>query len=302
MYGLYLEADIQYADHSDGHLDAIALPNGTILDIEDADDADEDVKKRGRGWFKKHGYESGNTEIALTGRVEGGKLKLKKLPQDKGKADKEGNGNGNGLAKGKNKRSLEEDRRRLVTGQKTVLALRVVAPDSSTTSSEATISDEIFGTSGDIINLSTQYDACSYGKLTFEPFTGTTSTGEQITNGVATVDITPQIVNGVDDAIVRNAVTDAGNIKFGNMQNQFDYVMQCLPSGTSGSWIAYAYINSWLSVYNDNWCNYPSGQMHEIGHNLGLAHSGEGATYDDQSGMMGYSVSSALSTCNAFLY
>lgn len=49
---MYLEADIQYADHSDGHLDAIALPDGTILDIEDADDADEDVKKRGRGWFK----------------------------------------------------------------------------------------------------------------------------------------------------------------------------------------------------------------------------------------------------------
>jgi len=33
--------------------------------------------------------------------------------------------------------------------------------------------------------------------------------------------------------------------------------------------------------------------MHEIGHNLGLAHSGEGtSTYDDKSGMMGYSYSS----------
>lgn len=37
--------------------------------------------------------------------------------------------------------------------------------------------------------------------------------------------------------------------------------------------------------------NYPSGQMHEIGHNLGFAHSGESQTYDDQSGMMGYSYS-----------
>lgn len=32
--------------------------------------------------------------------------------------------------------------------------------------------------------------------------------------------------------------------------------------------------------------------MIEIGHNLGLAHSGESATYDDQSGMMGYSYNS----------
>merc|ERR1712039_442986 len=31
--------------------------------------------------------------------------------------------------------------------------------------------------------------------------------------------------------------------------------------------------------------------MHEVGHNLGLAHSGETATYDDQSCMMGYSYS-----------
>lgn len=56
--------------------------------------------------------------------------------------------------------------------------------------------------------------------------------------------------------------------------------------------IAYAYINSYLSVYNDQWCNSPSGQLHELGHNLNLAHSGEGTNaYGDQSGMMGYSYS-----------
>ena len=32
--------------------------------------------------------------------------------------------------------------------------------------------------------------------------------------------------------------------------------------------------------------------MHEIGHNLGLAHANEAGTYNDQSGMMGYSYSS----------
>ena len=44
-----------------------------------------------------------------------------------------------------------------------------------------------------------------------------------------------------------------------------DYVILCLPPGTLGGWIAYAYINSWLSVYNDNWCRYPSAQLHEVG-------------------------------------
>lgn len=51
--------------------------------------------------------------------------------------------------------------------------------------------------------------------------------------------------------------------------------------------IAYAYINSWLSVYNDEWCRSVSGQLHEVGHNLNLDHSQEGNDeYGDQSGMM----------------
>merc|ERR1719221_2027179 len=68
-----------------------------------------------------------------------------------------------------------------------------------------------------------------------------------------------------------------------------------LPSGTNSggsSWIAYAYVNHWLSVYNDQWGSYVSAQVHEIGHNLGLAHSGENdLAYDDKSGFMGYSYS-----------
>lgn len=51
-------------------------------------------------------------------------------------------------------------------------------------------------------------------------------------------------------------------------------------------------MNHYLSVYNDDWCNYPSGQVHEIGHNLDLEHAGEGSEeYGDQTGMMGYSYS-----------
>jgi hypothetical protein len=38
------------------------------------------------------------------------------------------------------------------------------------------------------------------------------------------------------------------------------------------------------------WCEYPNTQLHEIGHNLGLNHSGEmGYKYDDGTCLMGYS-------------
>jgi hypothetical protein len=54
--------------------------------------------------------------------------------------------------------------------------------------------------------------------------------------------------------------------------------------------VAYGYINSWLTVYNDVWCEYLSAQMHELGHNLDLGHSNEGegddGEYEDQSCMM----------------
>ena len=47
--------------------------------------------------------------------------------------------------------------------------------------------------------------------------------------------------------------------------------------------IAYAYYNSYLSVYRNDWCNYHSVQLHEIGHNLNFRHSGEGNDkYDDR--------------------
>ncbi len=67
--------------------------------------------------------------------------------------------------------------------------------------------------------------------------------------------------------------------------------LDCLPNNTFGG-IAYAYMNSWQSVYKDSWCNYVSAQLHEVGHNLNFGHASEGSQeYGDQSGMMGFSYS-----------
>jgi hypothetical protein len=147
------------------------------------------------------------------------------------------------------------------TGTKAMLAIRVIAADATTSASLVTIGDNWFGTSGDTVNLKSQYSACSYGALECNPASKTTSTGVAVTNGVYEVSIT-NTVSGADRFVVENAVVAAGNADLGNMRDQFDHVMLCLPPGTSGDWIGYAYINHYLSVYNDEWCNYVSIQMH----------------------------------------
>ncbi|KAI2498223.1 Gametolysin peptidase M11 [Fragilaria crotonensis] len=176
------------------------------------------------------------------------------------------------------------------TAIKTVLVIRIIARDAQTTATEAQLADDIFGTNGDVWNLKTGFDQCSYGQLTFEPLTTHPKVGP---DGIYTVSIPNTSVRGVGDSKVVNAALAQVTTDLGVSPNLLaNHVMFCLPPGTSGSWIAYAIINGWRSVYNDKWCQYPSGQMHELGHNLNLAHSSEGSSaYGDQSGLMGYSYS-----------
>jgi len=168
-----------------------------------------------------------------------------------------------------------------ISGTRTVLVVRVIAPDASTTQSKATLSDEIFGTSGDVFNLKAGYKQCSANQLFFEPTSDARVTdlvNRPSERGVYEVTISTA-VTGVADGTIRDAVTNALAAQLGSLwSTAFTHTMLCLPPGTSGGWIAYAYVNWYLSVYNNVWCSYPSGNMHEIGHNLGLAHSNEGTT------------------------
>ncbi len=137
-------------------------------------------------------------------------------------------------------------RRKLaVIGNKTFLAIRVIANDASTTSSSSEISDAWYGTNGDRVNFKSQYEACSFNQFKVEPFNS-----GNVTDGVLTVTIARNVV-GVSDSIVRNAVATEATNNLGDLESKFDHVMLCLPPGTSGGWIAYAYVNHWLSVYND---------------------------------------------------
>lgn len=121
-------------------------------------------------------------------------------------------------------------RRRLArtSGDKSVLAVRVIASDSSTSGGTSTLRNKIFGTNGDSVNMVSQYRACSNNKLRFRP----SSTG----NGVVTVRISRN-ARGVSTETVEDAVVAQLEGQYGNLASRFDHVMLCLPAGTGGSWV-----------------------------------------------------------------
>ncbi|KAL3796919.1 hypothetical protein ACHAW5_005399 [Stephanodiscus triporus] len=189
--------------------------------------------------------------------------------------------------------------RMLQAGTKTVLAVRIIVNDGAYSWADQTgLSNDVFGNGVDSVNLKSQYTACSYNQLIFEKApdksmltTITPNAGDtNIINGVVDIKVNHNKTAG--DGTIVNAVTTELNRVFGvtSPTALANHVMYCLPSGVM-SGIAYAYISSWNSVYSNEWCNYVSTQMHEIGHNLGFAHSNELGPYKDQTGMMGYSYS-----------
>lgn len=178
-------------------------------------------------------------------------------------------------------------------GTRTVLAVRVIAADDEYRFSEAHLSDKVFGTSGDPINLKSQYEACSYGQLRLDavsdrqmildPNDGQTT---NIVDGVMTVKVDVKVSQG--DISLRNAITAKINQVYNvtSPKKIAQHVMYCLPP--SDGFVAYAFVNSWNSVFNNEFCNYVSVQMHEIGHNLRFAHSGQDDNiYGDVTGGMG---------------
>jgi hypothetical protein len=118
----------------------------------------------------------------------------------------------------------EEDyRRRLSSGTKTVLVVRIDAPDVSTTANEQTLYNEVF--LGD--SLTKTYSDCSHGELNLIPYTG-----NGVKKGITTVSITENVV-GTKNAIIRNAAVQALNDQFGRaVQQEVDYVMLCIPPGS----------------------------------------------------------------------
>ena len=182
--------------------------------------------------------------------------------------------------------TIESWRDTVAVAPKKVLILRVITGGGKQhpPSSESRVSDKWFGTHGDKVNARSHFDACSFGKFKFEPFEGKTTTGITIHNGVYTITVD---ADRNDPSLVESQATSMGNKLLGNLQSQFHHVALSVPDNNEG-YAAYAYVYHWLSLYKDIYVDLVTVQMHEIGHNIGLAHSGEGTqSYGDTSGLMG---------------
>ena len=177
-----------------------------------------------------------------------------------------------------------------VFGDKVTLVLRVIAADVESTNSIQALEDLFYGSYGKSYNMKSQLSACSYNQLRIVPFIGKTNTAYTIQGGVSEV-IIPNNVVGEDQGAIVNAALIAANEKLGDLSTLTDLVMLCIPPGTklgtSFEWKAYAYVNSYLSVYNDEWCSSPSVHIHEFGHNVGLSHSNDDENYGDHGCLMG---------------
>jgi hypothetical protein len=167
----------------------------------------------------------------------------------------------------------EKDGRRLsVTGTRTVAIIRVTGSDSGPVRSAANIANAFFGSGGKDVNMARRYELCSMGELKFVPANAAGFVG-----GVAdlTISMSLQGSNAFD---VVNKITDTLPSALGSNLRNFDHIVYALPPGTTfraggtTGWLAFAYMNSYLSVYNGHNIAFISNEVHEIGHNLGLMH------------------------------
>ena len=175
-------------------------------------------------------------------------------------------------------------------GNKTVLAIKINAADTNTTSDADRISNKLFGTSGDSVNLKSQISECSMNQLNFLPFNGTTPNGEIILNGVGSVDLPFDLKNKFDKNQQRyiNKILNAIRQKYGNLKGDVDHLLLILPKRATKD-VAFAYLNWWISYYDDDHVLYPSVTMHEIAHNMGFDHSSyKGREYGDRTGVLGF--------------
>lgn len=170
-------------------------------------------------------------------------------------------------------------------GQLKTLVVRIVdknnkKPDISKDDFYSTV----LSTSGR--SMANQYRDCSHDKLDIVPYGG----GGKNT-AVIDLKIDIEIEAGETQ---RTTVSNEAKAKIGELYDDYDLVQFCMPGGTVSAkgdtgqnWAAFAPVNGQYSYANDKggYCGSISAWMHEVGHNIGLYHSGS----DDKTDLMGAS-------------
>ena len=144
------------------------------------------------------------------------------------------------------------------------------------------IEQNVFGPNK-VHSMTSQYRACSFGQLRFRQVKGMNI---KLKRKIASFASGSDVVNAAIPIIEkRKGVSDVSELA--------DHVMFCVAPG-AGSWLSTAGINWWSSQFNGKWALSLSAVMHEMGHNLGLIHSGLGdAQYGDLTDYMGFGYASS---------
>eukprot|EP00536_Pseudo-nitzschia_multiseries_P009452 jgi/Psemu1/242144/estExt_Genewise1.C_2630032 len=198
-----------------------------------------------------------------------------------------------GSAQVSNNNGANQTRSYKTFGELTALVVRVVDPDGKgPEESLSTLEESFFCEDG---CLQSQLEACSYGKLKIKPFSGTIpTTKDTVENGVVELRL--------DDFHMYENVISVHNVakdKFGDLN--YDLILYCMPFGGKArgtvNWLGVAFGNGQASFYNGK-CSIVQLQLHEVGHNLGMGHSGTPQNgYGDVQGFMGYSPLSGSHKC-----
>jgi len=185
-------------------------------------------------------------------------------------------------------------RRLAEVGIRSVLVVRVSTKVEEPTQSAVVFANETFGIGGQHVSLASQYKSCSFGKLMFVP----AATTKLIKNGVMELKL-HQSIKGLDARNLENLMNlrTKGLLGVNSLGSAYSHILFCLPYGTRMNnmtgWIAYGVTGGKYSYYNDGWCSSLSAKMHEIGHNLGVVHSGINNEYSDVTCSMGASTKAA---------
>ena len=135
----------------------------------------------------------------------------------------------------------------VTTGKKKVLVIR----EERSVYDERATADEIFGGDIDVVNLASQYAACSYNQLTFSKYTAK----GPVNDGVLTVSVGNGKIAGASNNIIREAMLSQAKVALGELlpPATVEYVILCVPFGTlnmrndGDNWIGYGYVNHYLS-------------------------------------------------------
>jgi hypothetical protein len=188
-------------------------------------------------------------------------------------------------------------------GESAVLVLRVTYQGTGPSLSAEDLASSVFGLGNrppGSLNLASQIEACSFGKLVFA-----SAVGDGIVDGVAEISIDDQVSGDFSVRTLQNLAVGKANAQFGTLSNKYEHVIVVVPETDSlkyngGAFLAYAFLRGYISVFSDQWAGRITALAHEIGHNINLYHAGtssDGLEYGDESGYMGFATSQETKSC-----